>query len=336
MPAAAPDGRGLVQQSDRFQWMTRDAFQVGGPLTRWADLFAAASGQWASQTEPLGRPGTMQGSRLLFANVRGRVRAGAHDQFDALYSGSRIDLSDGGIPVGLQALTGNRLAPSFVLPGGFSGAPRPITSISCKWAGPTTIWRSATAIRRRTWIPRTSPNGRTQIELVGGAISGPAPLGNLAVRPRHQFAGAWQPGTWRAFGVRQRITAGGTWEMSSIRNRFNTPSGVNFVTANEAPAFITECNTPLDSRERLRSSSASIADSMSLANSLTLNVGLVADFSRGSLPGQADLIVWNSVAPHAGVAWRVPHSHVRLCYVSAAPTLPYRRLCGVPTRTNSM
>jgi hypothetical protein len=41
----APDSRGLVQQPDRFQWMTRDELQVGGPLTRWADIFAAASGQ---------------------------------------------------------------------------------------------------------------------------------------------------------------------------------------------------------------------------------------------------------------------------------------------------
>jgi hypothetical protein len=40
-----------------------------------------------------------------------------------LYSGSRIDLSGRGIPAGLEALTGNRMAPSFVLPGGFPGQP---------------------------------------------------------------------------------------------------------------------------------------------------------------------------------------------------------------------
>ena len=32
-------------------------------------------------------------------------------------------LSEGGVPSGLAALTGNRLAPSFVLPGGFPGEP---------------------------------------------------------------------------------------------------------------------------------------------------------------------------------------------------------------------
>ena len=119
----APASRGLVQQADQFRWFTRDRLEIGGPLTRWADFYASGSGQWASQTEPLATPGTDQRSRLLFGNARGRVRAGDKDQFDALYSGSRINLSDGGIPAGLEALTGNRMAPSFVLPGGFPGQP---------------------------------------------------------------------------------------------------------------------------------------------------------------------------------------------------------------------
>ena len=118
-----PAARGLVQQADQFRWFTRDRLEIGGPLTKWADFYASGSGQWASQTEPLAAPGTDQRSRLLFGNARGRVRAGARDQFDALYSGSRIDLSDGGVPAGLEALTGNRMAPSFVLPGGFPGEP---------------------------------------------------------------------------------------------------------------------------------------------------------------------------------------------------------------------
>ena len=305
----APDSRGLVQQPDRFQWMTRDELQVGGPVTRWADIFAAASGQWASQTEPLARPGTMQGSRLLFANARGRVRAGSHDQFDAMYSGSRIDLSDGGTPAGLEALTGYRLAPSFVLPGGFSGDPETdhFDFVQAGWTHSSLEVRYGYSTAHLD--SRVSPTGRSQIELVGGAVTGSAPLGNLAVRPRHQFAGAWQPGVWRAWGVRHQVTAGGTWEISSIRNRFSTPSNRNYITADGAPAFVTEFNTPVDSRERVQSSSASIADSMSVAHSLTLDVGLVAEFARGSMPGQADLIAWNSVSPHAGVAWRVPHSH---------------------------
>ncbi len=119
----APGSRGLVQQSDEFRWFTRDRIEIGGPVTRWADLFASASGQWASQTEPLAAPGTDQGSQLLFANVRGHIRVSSRDRFDALYSGSRLDLSDGGVPAGLEALTGNRMMPSFNLPGGFPGEP---------------------------------------------------------------------------------------------------------------------------------------------------------------------------------------------------------------------
>jgi hypothetical protein len=118
-----PASRGLVQQSDQFRWFTRDRLEIGGPLTKWADFYASGSGQWASQTEPLATPRTDQRSRLLFGNARGQVRAGDKDRFDALYSGSRIDLSDAGIPAGLEALTGNRMAPSFVLPGGFPGQP---------------------------------------------------------------------------------------------------------------------------------------------------------------------------------------------------------------------
>jgi hypothetical protein len=119
----SPAVRGLVQQVDQFRWFTRDGMEIGGPLTRWADFYASGSGQWASQNEPLATPGTDQRSRLLFGTARGRLRAGDRDQFDALYSGSRVDLSGGGIPAGLEALTGNRMAPSFVLPGGFPGEP---------------------------------------------------------------------------------------------------------------------------------------------------------------------------------------------------------------------
>jgi hypothetical protein len=117
-----PASRGLAQQPNRFLWFTRDRLEIGGPITRCADIFVSGAGQWGSQTEPLS-PASDQRSRLLFGNARGRVRASASDQLDVLCSGSRINLTDGGIPTGLQALTGNRMAPSFVLPGGFPGEP---------------------------------------------------------------------------------------------------------------------------------------------------------------------------------------------------------------------
>ena len=59
-------------------------------------------------------------------------------------------------------------------------------------------------------------------------------------------------------------------------------------------------------------------DHMTLRPSFTVDLGAF-DFSRGSLPpqqatpvgifaAQPDLIVWNSISPRAGFAWRVPHT----------------------------
>ena len=87
-----------------------------------------------------------------------------------------------------------------------------------------------------------------------------------------------------------------------------------------------ELNTPLDSREQIRSGSSFVADHVSFASSLSVDLGLMADFSRGSVPAQSSppglsrlkanfparsqiWIVWNSISPRAGLAWEVPHSH---------------------------
>ncbi len=328
-----PASRGLVQQNDQFRWFTRDRVEVGGPLTRWADFYASASGQWASQTEPLSAPGTDQRSRLLFANARGRIRASANDQFDALYSGSRIDLSGGGVPAGLDALTGNRMAPSFVLPGGFPGGPETdhLDFIQVGWTHllPADSGLGVLEVRYGYSTAHldtsTSVNGLSRIELLGGAVSGAPPLANLAIRPRQGIEAAWQPAIWRALGTRHRIVAGGGWKTSGPINRFNTPSSMNLITANGAPAFVTEYNTPLDSREIVRSLSTFVADHVTVTPSLSLDLGVLADFSRGSLPAQSspagafapvqtfaahpDLIVWNTLSPRAGFAWQVPHSH---------------------------
>ena len=313
----APASRGLVQQAERFRWFTRDRLEIGGPLTRWADIYASGSGQWASQTEPLAAPGTDQRSRLLFGNARGRVRAGARDSFEALYSGSRIDLSGGGVPAGLEALTGNRMMPPFVLPGGFPGEPETdhLDFVQVGWTHLSGTASAFGVVQVRYQYSTahldtsTPPNGESRIELMGGQVSGAPPLANLATRPRHEIQGAWQPGVLRAMGTRHQIAAGGGWELSAIRNRFATPSARNLITADGVPAFLVEFNTPLDSRERVQSFSIFIADHVILTRALSLDLGAVADFSRGWLPGQPHLIAWNNVAPHAGLAWQVPHSH---------------------------
>jgi hypothetical protein len=327
-----PTSRGLVQQPERYQWFTRNRLEIGGPITRRADFFASGAGQWDSQTEPLS-PASDQRSRLLFGNARGRVRATASDQFDALYSGSRINLTDGGIPAGLEALTGNRMAPSFVLPGGFPGAPETdhLDFLQAGWthqspaAGGLGVFQLRYGYAIGHLDTSTADIGQTRIELLGGRVTGPPPLANLAVRPRHQIEGGWQPAVLHALGMRHRIVAGAGWKRSDVRNRFSTPSGINLITANGTPAFLLEFNTPLDSRERVQSVSTYLADHVELARSLSLDVGIVADFSRGSLPAQSspqgyfaparaiaaqpDLTVWNNVSPRAGFAWQIPHSH---------------------------
>ncbi len=329
----APASRGLVQQADQFRWFTRDRLEIGGPLSRWADFYASGSGQWASQTEPLVTAGTDQRSRLLFGNARGRFRAGARDLFDALYSGSRIDLSDGGIPAGLEALTGNRMAPSFVLPGGFSSAPETdhLDFLQVGWTHLLPAASGLGVIEVRYGYSTahldasTLPTGQSRIELLGSTVSGAPPLANLAVRPRQGIEAAWQPAVLRTLGTRHQIVAGGGWKTSEPRNRFTTPSSMNLITANGVSAFVVEFNTPLDSRELVRSFSSYFADHVSVTPSLSLDLGASADFARGSLPAQSspagaftpaqtfgaqpDLIVWNSISPRAGVAWRVPHSH---------------------------
>jgi hypothetical protein len=155
----------------------------------------------------------------------------------------------------------------------------------------------------------TAPNGQSRIELLGGAVSGAPPLANRAVRPRQEIGAAWQPAALLAIGIRHRIAAGGGWNTSAPRNRFTTPSGMNLITAAGAPAFVVRFNTPLDSRETVRSFSGFVTDHVNLQPSLSLDLGAFADFSRGSLPARPDLTIWNSLSPRAGFAWQAPHAH---------------------------
>jgi hypothetical protein len=101
---------------------------------------------------------------------------------------------------------------------------------------------------------------------------------------------------------------------------------VNLITVGGAPAEVVEFNTPLDSRERITSASAWVADHVNVARRLSLDFGLLADFSRGGTPEQSspfgfytparqsaaqpDLIAWNSAAPRAGLAWQAA-AHAR-------------------------
>jgi hypothetical protein len=327
----APADRGLVQQPDRFQWFTRDRLEIGGPVTKWADFFASGSGQWSSQTEPLASPRTTQQSRLLFGNARGQARAGQKDRFDALYSGSRIDLSGGGIPAGLEGLAGNRMTPSYMLPEGFQGEGE-VDHLDFLQAGWTRLLPAAGALELRYGYSTAHLDTKindggssSSTELLGGQVTGAPPLANLAVRTRQEIQGVWQPGVLRAWGARHQLVGGAGWKSSRPRNRFTAPPGPQLITVGGMPAMLMELNTPLDSPEQIRSFTSFAADHISWTNSLSLDLGIMADLARGSVPrqsspagaftparnfaGQADAIVWNSLSPRAALAWDVPHSH---------------------------
>jgi hypothetical protein len=312
----APASRGLVQQNETYYGLTRDGFAFGGPLTRWADLSGSARAQWSSQAEPLQPACAQQRSRLWYANARSRISAGPRDQFDLLYSGTGFHLSDGGVPAGLEALMGFRMAPSFVLPGGFAGEPENdrFGFVQLGWthaapdsaAGVLQVRYGVSAANLGTV---TQANGQSQIELAGGAVTGAAPLGNLASRPRQAVDAAWQPREIRDPTIRHDFVLSGQWQTAEAINRFSTPSGMNLVTAAGSPAFVIKFNTPADSRERIRAFSGSIADYITLAPSLSASLGALADFSRGSVPAAPGRITWNSVSPRAGLAFTPPHLH---------------------------
>jgi hypothetical protein len=330
-----PASRGAIQQSEQYDWFTHDHAELGGPLSRWADIFLSGSGQWAAQAAPLAAPGTNQNSRLLFGNALGHIRAGDRDRFDALYNGSRIDLAGWGEPAGMEAFASRRLSPEFVLPDGMAGL-NETDHLDFVQAGWTHVWAASAAgtlqvrygdsfAHLDTTPAVVTPINQSSIELAGGTVTGEPPLTNLGVRARQQIAAAWEPGILKLARMRHQVMAGGGWRISSPQNRYRTPSDLNLITADGAPAEVVEFNTPLDSRERIASASAWVADHVNPAHWLTLDLGVMADFSRGGIPAQSspfgfytparqfaaqpNLIAWNSVSPRAGLAWEVPHAH---------------------------
>jgi hypothetical protein len=321
--------RGLLRQDQYYRWLTRDGLEIGGPIGKRADVFASAWGQWGDQTVPLapaGGPGSDQRSRLLFANARGRIRLTAKDQFDALYLGSRIDLSNWGTPDGIEALAGNRMMPSFTLPGGFEGQEE-VNHLDFVQTGWTHVAdensRLGTLQMRYGYSTAHLDSGLSgqgtvqeysRIELTTGVVTGAPPLGNFAIRTRQSAEASWQPGMFSMGIVRHSIAAGGGLEASNPRNRFDAPSNMNLITVNGVPAFVVDFNTPADSSDSIRTFSGYVDDQMMLAtgplSGLTVNLGILAERSTGSALGvPGPLIAWNSLSPRAALAWTVPHSH---------------------------
>lgn len=295
-----PASRGMVQQAEYFRWFTHDAVQAGGPVSRRADLFAAAAGQWSSQTEPLAA-GRDQNTRALYGNLRGRFRLGEKDRLDAVYSGSRLDLSNFGTPAGMEALAGWADSPSFVLPGGFDGQGESdrFHAFQLGW---THAGAALTEVRYQyaNAALDTTPaaaDAQSAVELLDGAVTGAPPLSNRASRARQAVEAAWQPGS--LFGsARNDFVAGGGWMSAGAENRFTAPSNMNWITAGGEPAFVVKLNTPSETAETVRSFTAYAADRARITENFAVAAGVLADFSRGSP------IAWNSVSPRAAFSWR--------------------------------
>ena len=344
--------RNDLQQAQRFLWFTRDNLQVGGPIGKRADIYASGTGQWSSQTIPVARLGQDQKSRLLFGNVRSRIQPTGKDRMDFQYTGSRINLSDWGEPAGIEGLLARRAAPSFDTSFGFSGLGETnhLDFLQVGWTRLTGDDSRCGAIQVRYQFSTAHfdtgsgsvAGAQSGTDLLGGAVTGPAPLNNLAVRARQAIETVFEPGAVHLGSSIHRFSFGGGWTYSKVRNRVDAPSGLNLITSAGAPAYVLELNTPLDSREQILDGTFFAQDEVKLTSWLAVNAGLLADFSRGSLPNQSsaqgsfvpartflsrgDLISWNSAAPSAGLAVAIPR--LRRIVLRAGYRRSYQILAG--------
>ena len=305
-PSAAT--RNVLRQGEHYNWYTRDNAQAGGPVGNRADIFLSGTGQWASQTVPVAPRGQDQNSRLLFGNATGRVQLTKKDQLDALYSGSRIDLSDWTQPAAFEALLARPMAPDYNQPYGFSGV-RENDRLDFLQAGWTRQMGTASGVgalqvrygyssaHLNTFGKETGQQSVT--DLFTGVGTGATPLTNRGARTRQEIETAFLPGTYQWGGRQHRIAIGGGWERANITNRFAVPDNLNLITAAGVPDTVIEFNGSLNSQSRIQESSVYARDEIRLNKWLSVNIGVIADFARGSVPGQGSLIGWNSLSPHA-------------------------------------
>ena len=305
----APAGRGILQQSEHFRWLTRDSLETGGPLGKRADLLVSLAGQWGSQTVPQASAGEDLGSRMLSGLARGRVQLSGRDQANAQWSGSRLRLSDWGVPAGLEALAGRRASPSFNNnPAGLAGLKEAdaFDSLQIGWTRQQ-VARGSLAVRygySEAHLDTTATGAATapsRIDLETGVESDTPPLANRATRTRHGLQAVLAPGEWTLAGRRHRVSIGGRWERAEVRNRWSAPSNVNLITAKGAPAFVVVLTGGAESRARIHSAAAYIQDTIGIAPWLTADAGAGGDFARGSSP-PGDGIAWNSLSGRVGLA----------------------------------
>jgi hypothetical protein len=317
---------GLLR-SEAFRWYTRDNAQLGGPIGHRADVVASGTGQWASQRVARDHFQPTLNSRLLFGSARGRFRPSASQQIDGAFTGSRIDLSGFGMPAGMEALVGRRMAPPFRLPPDLREVDH-LDSTQVAWTRTgaasflQVLYGYGTA-HLNTAGPQLP--GYSRLELLDGAIEGPPPLANLGIRSRHQVEGVWRASLTPHRGIRHSVTAGASWRLADIRNRFKTPGDLQLIVAAGHPDSVLHLNTPLDSRARVTAIAYHGSDSVQFTQWLSAYFGLLGETTRGSVPPQsspagayaparqfprgATPIAWTNWAPRMALALSLPWSH---------------------------
>jgi len=280
-----PPRLGSVRQSDSFRSFSRNRIEVGGRISPRADLFAAIAGQWASQNVPL-EDDAHTSTRMLFGTLRSRL-----GPFDLLYTGSRLEISNGGIPAGIEAYTGRRWAPP-ILPGGFAALREDdgFDSMQAGWSDGRFHVRYGATLGRLNATPLSSDQSR--VELLGGRTTGGPPFANRARRSSHQIDAAWN-GTLR----RHQLTLGAAWRTASFLNRYSAQAQA--ITVGGIPAFAVEFNTPTEANARLHTVTAEVQDNWPLGSGVIVELGAQLDVTRSAR------IDWTTVSPRAGLAWRL-------------------------------
>src|SRR5215813_8260901 len=167
----ASDGTGSTQ----FHWLTRDHALVTGPLGSRAEMLVSGTGQRASQSVPQG--GGDLNSRVLIGDAWFRYQLTTRNQLSARFDGSRIHLSNWGIPAATEALVGWRMMPAFDVLDGFAGLREgdDLDHVQVRWSRPAfDVHYGFTAAHLDTW-PTAVASGPSQIDLLTGAVTGPPP-----------------------------------------------------------------------------------------------------------------------------------------------------------------
>ena len=171
---------------------------------------------------------------MLFGLARGRVHLSGRDQIDAQWSGSRLRLSDWGMPAGIEALAGRRASPSFNNnPAGFAGLKEAdaFDSLQAGWTRQG-VARGSLAVRygySETHLDTTATGpatGQSRIDLETGVVGDTPPLANRAVAHASRIAGGLRAGRMGAGGPAasfldgRKLGTGGRSESLERSSRF--------------------------------------------------------------------------------------------------------------------